>query len=74
VQYFFSKEITEDFHKSIITILTPRRVLPGVYVTSSQVASDEPLREDAGNLPYLNELRKSSSTLLSVDDNLNQIM
>ncbi len=30
VQYLFSNKTTQDFHRSILIILTPRRVLPGV--------------------------------------------
>lgn len=74
VQYLFSHEKTEDYHKSIITIITPRRVLPGVYVSSSSFESGESVKEEAGKQPYLEELRSSSTTLLSVDQNIGHIM
>lgn len=74
LQYLFSNETTSDFHKSIITILTPRRVLPSVYLSPEQVGTRELLKEEAGEQPYLKELRASSAALLSVDDNIHQIM
>ena len=73
-QYMFSTEKTADYHKSIVTIITPRRVIPGVYVSSASFESGEVGREEAGKQPYLEELRKSSTTLLSVDANINHIM
>lgn len=74
IQYLFSTEKTADYHKSIITIITPRRVTPGVYVSSANFESGEQAKEDAVNQPYLEELRKSSTTLLSFDANINHIM
>lgn len=74
IQYLFSNEKTADFHKSIVTIITPRRVTPGVYVSSANFESGEPAREEAFKQPYLEELRKSSTTLLSFDANINHIM
>lgn len=74
LQYLFSTEKTEDFHKSIVTIITPRRVTPGVYVSSANFESGEQPREEAFKQPYLEELRKSSTTLLSVDHNIHSIM
>ena len=74
IQYLFSNEKTADFHKSIVTIITPRRVTPGVYVSSANFESGEPAREEAFKQPYLDEFRKSSTTLLSVDENINHIM
>ncbi len=75
LQYLFSTEKTADYHKSIVTIITPRRVTPGVYVSSANFESGEQQpREEAFKQPYLEELRKSSTTLLSVDDNIHSIM
>lgn len=73
LQYFFSHESTVDYHKSIITIITPRRVLPGVYVSSESIESGEPA-EEANKHPYLDELRKSTSSLFTVDNNIRHIM
>lgn len=74
LQYLFSAESTSDYHKSIITIITPRRVMPGVYVSSSSFESGEQVEEDPAKHPFLDELKKSSTTLLSVNDNLGHIM
>lgn len=74
VQYLFSNEQTLDVHKSIITILTPRRVLPGVYLSPEHVGAGEQLKEEAGDHPHLKELRRSTASLLTIDDNINQIM
>lgn len=74
LQYLFSNERTIDFHKSIITILTPRRVLPSVYLSPEHVSSGELLKDDAGDHPHLKELRATSAALLSIDDNIYQIM
>ena len=74
IQYLFSTEKTADYHKSIVTIITPRRVTPGVYVSSANFESGEQAREEPGMQPYLDELRKSSTTLLSFDANINHIM
>ena len=74
VQYLFSNEKTQDVHKSIITILTPRRVLPGVYLSPEHVGAGELLKEEAGDHPHLKELRRSTASLLTIDDNITQIM
>lgn len=74
IQYLFSNEITSDFHKSIITIITPRPVTPGVYVSSSPADAKSTAPGKTEERPYFDELRKSSTTLLSVDDNLRQVL
>lgn len=74
VQYLFSHKKSEDYHKSIITLITPRRVLPEVYVSSADLGAVGTVKEDVGKRPYLAELKKSSSTLLSVDENIKHIM
>jgi type II secretory pathway component GspD/PulD (secretin) len=74
VQYLFSNEQTSDYHKSIITILTPRPVTPGIYITAAPSNATAPRNEEAFNTPYLEELRRSSTTLLTADDNIKQIM
>lgn len=74
IQYLFSNEKTQDFHKSIITVITPRRVLPGVYVSSANFEAGETAKEDDGKQPHLVELKKMSNTLLSVDHNIEHIM
>jgi general secretion pathway protein D len=75
VQYLFSTETSRDYHKSIITIITPRPVTPDVYVSSAAVAeTGVPATGKAESMPYLEELKKSSSLLLSVDDNMRHVL
>lgn len=74
VQYLFSNEQTSDYHKSIITILTPRPVTPGIYITAAPSDISVSRKDEVLNAPYLEELRRSSTTLLTADDNIKQIM
>jgi len=49
-------------------------VLPSVYQSPEHVVPGELLKDEGGDHPYLKELRASSAALLSLDDNISQIM
>jgi type II secretory pathway component GspD/PulD (secretin) len=65
VQYLFSNKTTQDFHRSILIILTPRRVLPGIHVT----AESEPQENE---LKSLKEFRERNPYIFKL--NMNTVM
>jgi len=74
VQYLFSNETTSDFHKSILTILTPRKVTPGVYISPTNADTEEALSDEQKNQPDLKELKEAYKDIFAVDDNMHHII
>lgn len=74
VQYLFSNEKTQDFHKSILTILTPRKVSPGVYISPSGAESRETVLGGTNEQQGLKELKNAYNDIFSMDDNMNHII
>lgn len=74
VQYFFSKETTLDFHKSILTILTPRRVSPGVYTSPAGAESGETVSGGTNDQQALKELKDVYTDIFRAEDNMHHIV
>lgn len=74
VQYLFSKETTLDFHKSILTIITPRRVSPGVYTSPAEAESGETASGGTNDQQALKELKDTYNDIFAIDDNMNHIV
>jgi general secretion pathway protein D len=66
VQYLFSNKQTSDIHRSILVLLTPRPVLPGVNVTDDAESSED--------LKSLKEFKEKNGYLFKFGDNLSHIM
>lgn len=74
VQYLFSHETTMDFHKSILTILTPRKVSPGVYTSPAGAESGETVSGGTNDQQGLKELKDIYNAIFAIDDNMHHIM
>ena len=70
LQYIFSTEKTSDFHKSSLILLTPRRVSPGIYRSSSGRGDESSIDDN----PKLKEFRQRYGYLFSLDDNVTHVM
>ena len=73
VQYFFSREATTDFHKSLLFLLTPRRVTAGLY--RSVADGEEP---DAQSPPAerarVKEFQRRYGYIFAMEPNLERMM
>jgi len=67
VQYLFSNKTTSDFHRSILILLTPRRVIPGVNVSDEVAPREEELQA-------LKEFKERYRYIFNLGDNLSTIM
>lgn len=67
VQYLFSNKKTKDSHKTILVLLTPRRVLPGVNISDNMEPRENELKS-------LKEFRERYHYLFQSSDNLSNIM
>ncbi|MDO9288307.1 MAG: type II and III secretion system protein, partial [Thermodesulfovibrionales bacterium] len=74
VQYLFSKETTMDFHKSILTILTPRKVSPGVHTSPTGAESGETVSGGTNDQQALKELKDAYNDIFTIDDNMHHIV
>lgn len=70
IQYLFSNERTIDFHKSIIILLTPRRVTAGLDVSTAEAVRER----ERKRRQHLEVLREDHEALFLHDDNLDRVL
>jgi len=73
LQYLFSHETTSDFHKSLLFLLTPRKVTAGLY--RSPAAGDaSSLSATPGERAQLDEFRQRYGYIFEMEPNIARIM
>ena len=73
IQYLFSHEETYDFHKSILVLLTPRRVSAGMY-RSAVVGERSDGAASPGEQAKLDEFRLRYGYILDLEPNLLRVL